>query len=196
MSDFARRITRIGNEALRMGAKEMRFKFKSLGELHFQKVKSFIIERLRQHPVSIELIAHTNPSNYIERGTLFGFLGFQKGRKPVDDLIKYLIAKITRTEKFTDYSYISKVFFPDFSDMSNIDSLKMPWMTGISWPEAIQSGVSGLGYFLPSRGGDMSEYSRSQEGIQVKNKVNASDMAPIRGYIDDVYNEAKKIRFK
>lgn len=191
MKNFSQQVEQIRKNVLKNGMKKFGPRLEKVGREHFEKIRNFIIQRVNGHPLSVELRSHTNPSRYVGNGTLFGFLGFKEGSSPVDDLIKYLASKVIRRQKFSEDTYTSTIFFPNLSDMSKINGLKMPWMSGISWPEAVQSGVSGLGNFVP---GNASEYSRSKEGLQRKSTASGFDMAPVSGYIDDILNEAKNIR--
>ena len=196
MSNFTRQLKKITEKfTVEIGRK--------LGRAHFEKVRDFIISEIENHPVSKELRSHTSPSKFIPSlgshgGSLFGFMGFEQGSDPVTDLIAYLKPRIIRREKFLAVFYKSSVFFPDFTEMSGVDSLKMPWMTGISWPEAIQNGISGLRNFLSFQQGAPPQ-SRSQEGLQAKSKkgqlieVRSEDMPPVP-YLDEIFAKATKIK--
>ncbi len=71
-------------------------------------------------------------------------------------------------------------------------------MRAVSWPEAIQNGISGLRNFL-----SLQEYappnSRSQEGLQAKTKdgkliqIRGEDMPPVP-YLDEIFAKAAKIK--
>lgn len=176
---------------------------RKFGRLHFEKVRDFIISEIENHPVSKELKSHTSPSKFIpglgsHGGSLFGFMGFEQGSDPVADLITYLKPRIIRREKFLAVFYKSSVFFPDFTEMAGVDSLKMPWMSGVSWPEAIQNGISGLRNFLSFQNAAPPQ-SRSQEGLQAKSKkgqliqVRDADMPPVP-YLDEIFAKAVKIK--
>lgn len=174
------------------------------GQRHFKEVKDFVISEVENHQVSIELRNHTSPSNFLpglgsHGGSLFGFMGFDEGSDPVGDLISYLKSKIVKEGKFLNVFYKSSVFFPDLSEMAGVDSLKMPWLSGVSWPEAIQNGISGLRNFLSFQGDDPSPQSRSQEGLQAKTKkgkliqIRGEDMPPV-SYLDEIFAKAAKIK--
>jgi len=199
MSSFARQIKKFAGNFLKKQGDKFSHK-------HFSVVKEYIISEVRKHPVCVELKNHTNPSKFMNGlssrgGTLFGLMGFNEDDDPVENLIEFLEKKITRRTKLLSFFFRSKVFFPDLSDMAKEENLQMPWLSGISWPQAVQDGISGLRNFLAFTPANAPSSSRSQEGLQAKDRkghlinVRDADMPPI-SFLDDIFEKAKRIRIK
>ncbi len=167
----------------------------------FNATKRFILDRVRNHGVCRELRNHTQPSSYLgsSDGTLFGFMGFNAGDSPVEDLMNFLEENITQDLRplKTGFGLLKTLRLPSKADMRGAD-LKLPWIDGISWPEAVENGISGLRYFLryPDSQGNVPEKSRSQEGLQAKTKGGArkqvrSDDAPPIPFLAEIFSQAK-----
>lgn len=201
MSNFIKKLRKITEDFTAKVAEKF-------GRKHFEEIKAFVIREVENHPISVELRNHTSPSKFIpglgsHGGSLFGFMGFEENSDPVGDLISFLKNSLVRRQKFLRFFYRSKVFFPDLSDMAKEESLQLPWIKGVSWPEMIQNGVSGLKYFLSFSRGSAPIQSRSTEGLQAKkrtknkgtvlNQVRNVDMPPLN-YLDDIFERAKKIK--
>lgn len=198
MSAFTRQIKKFTDKFLAKEGEKFSIR-------QFRQIKNFILDEVRRHPVCVELKNHTNPSKFMNGlgsrgGTLFGLMGFNEGDDPVEELINFLNQRITRRTKLLTFFFRSKVFFPDLSDMAEVESLQMPWLKGVSWPQAVQDGISGLRNFLSFTPDNAPASSRSQEGLQAKNRkrlivVRDADMQPIP-FLDDIFARAKKIRVK
>lgn len=172
---------KIKNPIKQLGARAIKAVGNKYGHDRFVKIKKFILDEVRKHPVCKELVSHSK-SNYVP-GTLFGFLGFYADSDPVGDLLKFLEEHIEENNVFIMgiVMNLTKVKLPSFDQMAAEKSLQVPWASGVSWPQMIEDGVSGLQYFLkqPDADGNISEKSLSQEGLQSKNKVRDSDMPPV-----------------
>lgn len=157
---------------------------------YFEQVKSEILTEVAAHPVSQELINHNNPSSFLSgvRGTLFGFIGFESSSQPVSSLLSFLQQNITYTVSKRLLRGIKlTIIIPDYKEMRNEQSLMLPW-DSLSWPESIEKGISGLGYYLFSMRG---VNSRSKEGTQIRNQLRAAEYKPVK-YLSAIFKNAEK----
>jgi len=113
---------------------------------------------------------------------LYSFIGFEAGDEPVLP-IRMMLEKsryrIYRTKK----GAISTVTFsiPTASDI--FAKTPMPWATGRSWAKGIESGISGLGYYLKK-----ARNSRSGLGIQSQTQVRPEFVFKNTKYISNIIN--------
>lgn len=149
-------------EIIRAGAQ------KSL-QAEFDEIKSEMINEFLMHPVTQEIQAGPNAPNISEtlsRGNLFSFIGFESGSDPIAEILN-----IMESSEITFYSrrrgeFIASIRIPSAQVIFN--ATPMPWAIGRSWAKGIESGISGLGFYLhvPDKG-------RSEGGVQSRNKVQA-----------------------
>lgn len=139
----------------------------------FQRIKNMMIADFRNHPVTREIKAGVGASNI--SGTLgggsanlFSFIGFEAGSDPtaaIEDVLQTTQLQIGGINKRTiNFS----IFIPEPRDV--FDATPMPWAKGRSWARGIETGISGLGYFIRVK----SENSRSGGGIQSPRQVRRS----------------------
>ena len=76
------------------------------------------------------------------------------------------------------------VIAPTIVDLSSITP--MPWEGG-SWIRAIESGISGFGYYMFKR----NEASRSGHGLQINKKVRNGGYRPVK-YYSDLFKKFRK----
>jgi hypothetical protein len=175
-------------------------KLKEEANVRFQNAKQFILNEVRNHPVSRELDSKTAPSQFLPSAssTLFGFMGFYDGSDPVGDLVSYLDENISMkfSVRVGNMVLISSLSVPNKKQMALEESLQMPWLGGISWPEAVEKGVSGLKYFLGIEG-----KGRSDLGIQAKvahnpegplQQVRRGEMKKV-AFLSKIFSDAKKL---
>ena len=134
----------------------------------FKNAKEWFLDAVDSHPIS-EAIKGGDSSRFLSSssGTLFGFMGFQKGSEPIMDLLNFLEENIRYQEAITPTKnslYSVRVSFPQKSEMVG-GSLVLPWEGSRPWPIAIEEGISGLPYYLNKRWSG----SVSGEGFQIKN---------------------------
>ncbi len=171
---------------------------------NFNETKRFILDRVKNHGVCRELKDPHKPSSYLgsSDGTLFGFMGFNDGDTPVADLLEFLEDNITQDLRplKTGFGILKRLKLPSKADMRN-SNLKLPWLSSVSWPEAVEDGISGLRYFLKfpdNEGVAAPPESRSQEGLQAKTKgggrkqVRPDDAQPI-DFLSEIFSQAKKL---
>lgn len=165
----------------------------------FNDIKSNIIFEVKNHPVSLELINLTAPSQYIEgdvNPTLYGFLGFESGTDPVEDLISFLdkniIVEDKKRFKFFGKKIVTNVRLPSKEDMNNETSLHPPWIS-VAWPVLVEEGTvtyggirSGMSFFLD---GTNFPQSRSNLGIQIKGPIRKEILGI--SYISPIFKKYK-----
>ena len=138
----------------------------------FNAAHGDLIEEFTSHGISEEVGqgAVTASSNFLERGNLFSFLGFEADRNPVDEVVD-LLKEIsldqfnykTKIEGKT-ITYTFKVNIPTQKDFATASPMP-PYRSGRSWVFQIEKGASGLASYRYSE--KFSEgYSRSGTGLQ------------------------------
>ena len=154
----------------------------------YKSKKTKILNRLLKHPISIEIINRTAGSSYLNGyGTLYGFLGFDSATQPnpVSSLYSYLDENIQpiyiQSPDKLSLKVIMKV--PTYEEMRLDQNLLLPWGDGMSWPEALEVGIDGFGHFMASYKRPL---GRSNQGIQVKNKIRANSVIQTN-YLKDIY---------
>ena len=156
-----------------------------------EKIKSKITEQFNNHPVTLELeqgISANNISGTLNGITnLYSFIGFNQGYDPISP-IRSELNKIKLNESFSMKGTIRyTIDFPTAKDIFNITPL--PWAIGRSWAKGIETGISGLGYYLKVR----RDSSRSGLGVQSPRRVRKSGSKfKNTQYISALLNKYKK----
>lgn len=160
-----------------------------IAERFFDKKRKEIINQIIAHPISQELKNHTAPSPTLGTpGSLFGFLGLNSGSHPVDDIIHVVESRMT-------YKVSKKIFrkglgieikFPSLADFANEPNLIIPWEGGLSVPEAIEVGLSGLGFYIRATDARSRKISRSGDGLQAQNQIRQT-IAPRTPYLTQIF---------
>lgn len=145
----------------------------------FEQRKKDIINQIKDHPVSQELRSHIAPSPILGGGvqaSLYGFLGFVAGTKPIDTVLKIVESKMSYTVKKKLFGRGLKIdiSFPTNQDF-RVPELILPWEGGGNFIESLEKGVSGLQYYIKYT----RPQARSREGIQAKKPVRTKSLGPI-----------------
>ena len=139
------------------------------GKAAFQKIKNKMIVEFLNHPVTRELkqgIDASNISGTLGGATnLFSFIGFNSDSDPTKDIENVLQTARFESAKVRLKTIELSIYIPDAKDVFN--ATPMPWAPGRSWAKGIESGISGLGYYLKVT----RDNSRSGLGIQSPRKV-------------------------
>ena len=135
----------------------------------FMKKKSQMIADFLNHPVTQEIkggISATNISGTLGGVTnLFSFIGFEQGDDPIQPIIEMLQSTTIDLGRTQGQKIIFSVKMPEPNDIFAVTPL--PYVNGRSWAKSIETGLSGLGFYLKKS----SDVSRSGLGIQAKKKV-------------------------
>lgn len=135
----------------------------------FEKLKTKMIAEFQAHPVTREIEGGINASNV--SGTLGGitnlysFIGFNAGSNPIDPIEDLLLRTDIRFVKINKQTIEFEVTLPESQEI--FKATPLPWAPGRSWAKGIESGLSGLGYYLKKS----SSGSRSGLGVQTSQKV-------------------------
>lgn len=152
-------------------------------KIKFNQAKQLLLREVREHPICEELSTRPNNSRFLggAAGTLYGFLGFEDGQEPVEDLLDFLAANILfQINRPTAIGvFPTTVLIPSLEDIESEGSLSIPWDSR-PWPIAVEEGISGLPHYL-----FLEEKGRSLEGIQAKDrrgnliKIRSQDFKPV-----------------
>jgi hypothetical protein len=155
----------------------------------FKKIKEELIIEFLNHPVTQEIKAGPSATNI--SGTLngvsnlFAFIGFEESDDPISPILDLLnniqmnyAGEINMGNKFN-------VTIPEPANIFSVTP--MPWASGRSWAEGIETGISGLGYLLKSG----LKSSRSGAAIQSSVKVRSGGFRNVQ-YISALINKYKK----
>lgn len=156
----------------------------------FNKIKDEIINEFEQHPVTIEIAGGINSPNI--SGTLgnvtnlYSFIGFDAGTDPLEP-IRDLLNRSSYRIVDSGSSTISTVIFqiPTAKDIFRVTP--MPWALGRSWAKGIESGISGLGYYIKKI-----KNSRSGLGLQSKTQLRSGAVYKNTKYISQLINNFEK----
>jgi hypothetical protein len=136
----------------------------------FQKKKNRMISEFLNHPVTKEIEMGINAKNISGTlgggsGNLFSFIGFDAGYDPIEPIEEVLLRTDFKLVKVTKREIEFSVMMPEPRDIFAVTP--MPWASGRSWAKGIETGISGLGYYLLKS----TDGSRSGLGIQSPRKV-------------------------
>ena len=171
-------------------AKESRTQVRNLFQKSFQKKKNQMIAEFLNHPVTIELKGGTSANNV--SGTLggitnlFSFIGFDSGYDPIDPIVEILQKTTFQSTSFTANKINYIVELPIKDEIFAITPL--PYVSGRSWAKGIETGISGLGYYLKKS----SSTSSSGLGIQSKNLVRKGVKFKNIKYISSLLNKYER----
>ncbi len=161
--------------------------FDRTAEKFFQRAKQKMLRAFDAHVVTQELES-TSGSGLLPRGTLFGFLGFEKGDNPIEPLRalleKSIILRPGKAKKNTATKSYA-VVIPSVNEL--YAATPLPWAPGRSWVKAVEFGISGLGNYMAIE----SDRSRSGEGIQVKS-ANLGGKFKNTSYISSILKNFQK----
>lgn len=171
--------------------KQYQNEIKRIIDQEFNKIKNEFIDEFMNHPITQEIqggISATNSSNTLGGITnLYSFIGFDEGTDPIRP-IEELLKKSNYRILFNNRSVEATVIFDIPTAAQIFEITPMPWATGRSWARGIETGISGLGYYLKK-----TKNSRSGLGVQSTNQqVRSGVMFKNSKYISDLINRFNK----
>jgi hypothetical protein len=171
--------------------KEYQNEIKRVIDQEFNKIKNEFIDEFMNHPITQEIqggISATNSSNTLGGITnLYSFIGFDEGTDPIRP-IEELLKKSNYRVLFNNRSVEATVIFDIPTAAQIFEITPMPWATGRSWARGIETGISGLGYYLKK-----TKNSRSGLGVQTTNQqIRSGVMFKNSKYISDLINRFNK----
>lgn len=158
------------------------------------------IERdILAHPLSKELISNSNTSVFFDRpkGSLFGFMGFNTGRSPIKELLNFLRSEDGFKLDYDKFGQASlrKNLQVSFLSPSEKNFIKAgivldKWNDGRSWPDVVETGITGLSHYFVKEG-----RGRSLKGFQIERTLRAGDTLEPIPYLSPIFQKAVN-RFK
>ena len=158
---------------------------------YFERCKKEMLKEFDTHPITRDLQGSID-SGLVSKGSLFGFLGFQQGEDPTQELRDVLTKCSIRYLKIK-HKQPTRIYRAEIPDKDTIYSATpLRWAPGRSWVKAIEFGISGIGAYIDL---DNSK-SRSGEGFQSKTSDTGGSFKK-SGYVSDILsNFQKKISAK
>jgi hypothetical protein len=154
--------------------KELGQRLEAITRKNFEKIKLEMIQDFDSHPVTQEIEAGPNAPNTSRTlsgyGNLFTFIGFPSGADPIQEIRERLEETILRKINFKNgrMSFITtEPTREELFKMTKISSFRPELEGGRSWLDGIETGLSGLGFYLYKEDGDI-KGSRSGPAIQLK----------------------------
>lgn len=156
----------------------------------FMKIRNQMIAEFLSHPVTQEIKAGSEASNISGtlggRGNLFSFIGFNSGEDPIAPIVEMLESSEIIFNRITATGIYSTVFIPTADEI--FQATPMPWAEGRSWAHGIESGISGLGWYIHQRG-----LGRSEGGVQSSQQLVGNVKFKNVQYISALINKYRKI---
>jgi hypothetical protein len=132
----------------------------------FNTIKEQMIREFLSLPITEEIMAGPDASNtsgtLSGKGNLFGFIGFEQSDKPIEPIIDLLESSTIVIREGADH--LVTITIPSAASIFSVTP--MPWASGRSWAKGIESGISGLGFYISKNG-----LGRSTAGIQTQKKI-------------------------
>jgi hypothetical protein len=156
----------------------------------FEQIKTEMIAEFMNHPVTEEIMNGANSSNISgtlsdRSGNLFSYIGFEANDNPIIPILDLLLDTKVAFSNIKSGAVLMKITIP--SAESIFKKTPMPWASGRSWAKGIESGISGLGYYIQKF-----NKGRSEGGIQLKQKISSGKFKNVP-YISFIINKYSKI---
>jgi len=151
--------------------KLLRVAFEKTFQEKFETLKDKMIEEFLNHPISQEISNGPQASNSSGSlggyGNLFSFIGFEDGDEPIKPILEKLQATNFKYSGDVASGVKFSILLPTAKEIFEVTP--MPWASGRSWAQGIETGISGLGFYLNLK----SKNSRSGAGIQTSVKASS-----------------------
>jgi hypothetical protein len=155
-----------------------------------------LIEDFEDHKVTKELAAGPKAENSSGLlggyGNLFSFLGFYNSDKPLEPIRKILKRKIdvTAVRRGDQGKFVIYLTVPSKEEI--LAATEFKWLTGRSWVDGVEQGVSGFGRYMYDPEGFKGDNLRSKTGIQYKGGKSYGGRFENTKYISEILNNFRK----
>ncbi len=153
-------------KARKDSAKVLRLQVSESVQREFNIIKEQMIREFLNLPVTQEIMGGPDSTNISGTlggyGNLFSFIGFEQSDKPIDPILDLLESSSVTVRDGADHLVI--ITIPSAASIFSVTP--MPWASGRSWAKGIESGISGLGFYINKSG-----VGRSDAGIQTTKKI-------------------------
>ena len=116
----------------------------------FEKLKTKMIAEFQGHPVTREIRGGINAQNISNTlggiTNLYSFIGFDSNSDPIEPIEDLLLRTDVRFVRINKQMIEFEVTLPEAKEI--FAATPLPWAPGRSWAKGIESGLSGLGYYL------------------------------------------------
>lgn len=156
-------------------------------EMEFEQIKKEMLMEFLQHPVTQEIQSGPTASNIsgtLSHGNLFSFIGFEAGSDPIAPIIQVIEDTNIYFYSRKKGEFLAKIIMP--SAVSIFSVTPLPWANGRSWAKGIESGISGLGFYINKQ-----DVGRSEAGVQLKGKVRSGSFKNTK-YISHLISKYSK----
>lgn len=167
----------------------------------YKEATDYFYKEFHKHKITQELKSHSSPSailntlgNWKRDGTLFGFMGFNSGYDPINDLENFLKGEqgfrweLERNIIKNTRGILGNLRSPTPKEMEAANLKLQGWGDGRAWPEVIEDdGIENLSYFFAKN-----DYGRSEEGFQAKHELNKGAKLDAIPYLSPILKKAEK----
>ena len=161
----------------------------------FQTKKNQMIAEFMNHPVTLEIqggIESKNISGTLSNITnLYSFIGFEDGDKPIEPILRQLESTNFSLVRAAGTKVEYRVNLPKAKDI--FDVTPMPWASGRSWAKGIETGISGLGYYLKKENNSRSGLGVQSTSRRVRNNAKFAKTQYISAFIKRYEKEFAKL---
>ena len=164
-SNIAQKVRKDSSEVVRRSVEKQI-------QMAFNKIKTAMIREFLNHPVTEEIKNGPDSPNLSGTlngyGNLFSYIGFYEGDDPIKAVLEEFEKSTIVYSGLVEGGASWKIYIPNKQDIW--DASPMPWAQGRSWAKGIETGISGVGYYLYSQRRNM-QNSRSGPAVQTENKI-------------------------
>jgi hypothetical protein len=133
-----------------------------------EETKKQMIQEFMNHSVTEEIMNGYNAENISNtlngNGNLFSFIGFESGDAPIIAIIDILEKTNVVFSRSGRNILTANITLPSTQDI--FSATPMPWASGRSWAKGIETGISGIGFYIQKYG-----QGRSEGGVQSNSKI-------------------------
>ena len=170
-------------------------------ERKFRNAQKELIDDFESHPVTRAIESKNGDAGLLGgKGSLWGYLGFDDGSEPIDQVRAQIRTAAIRSNGRTEVKQDVEVrqrFIVEYPSEEDIErSTSLSWGGG-SWVRAIERGMSGLARFIYWNPG--ASKGRSGAGVQAKNNLRGADSNKTVPYLSPMIRKFKdriKSKFK